>query len=449
MKNLGKNALKLVSGRVGRMKTTLAIALLLLLPALATLAYILFFGVNVVYYDQYEFVPLIDKLNTGDLTFGDLYAQHNEHRIFFPRLVMLGLAEITHYNTVAEMCVSWGLAVLTVALLFLMYRYQFGSSPKALLAFVPVAWLIFSLRQIDNWLCGWQLQIFLCILALVFSLYCLRRSRGLDGWLAFALSGGIVASFSFLNGLLAWPAGLLFLLLVKGKAGARSALVWSLAGALMGIAYFIGWSSASTTSVLDVIFHAPSSIQYLLVNLGAPLGYEKSQALASGIFLSAAILFVLYLAWKTRKLPANALWVTLLFFSVASSGACLFGRSALGIDQALSSRYVTLTSLAVIGLYVMVAGMLLDRSVAGNNKSPLLWTGYGMLLGVIILGLLVGYIGGIYFGASTHADFVSMKSTLQHYGTATDQELSRLYPFPSKVRLDAAILEKYRLNVFS
>lgn len=44
------------------------------------------FGVNVPFWDDWEMVPLFQKYDAGNLTLSDLLAQHNEHRIFFPRM---------------------------------------------------------------------------------------------------------------------------------------------------------------------------------------------------------------------------------------------------------------------------------------------------------------------------------------------------------------------------
>ena len=39
--------------------------------------------------DQWETVLFFDRLLQGTITFGDFIAQHNEHRILFPRLVFV------------------------------------------------------------------------------------------------------------------------------------------------------------------------------------------------------------------------------------------------------------------------------------------------------------------------------------------------------------------------
>lgn len=421
----------------------------LALPALIALLYITIFGVNVVYYDQFELVPVIEKLYTGTLTPGDLFAQHNEHRILFPRLVMLGLLSLTHYNTMAEMYFSWTVALITLGLTFVLFRKYVGKTALLLPLFVPVAWLVFNLRQVDNLLWGWQMQIFMCVAAFVLSIYLLDRSRGLDGSLAAAVASAVLATFSFVNGLLVWPAGIAFLILARGKNCLKECALWSLAGAAVWIFYFIGWSSPSNhPSIFYAISNAPGAILYLLTNVGSPLAWEKSHAVAVGFVLLAAIALTLAVLFWKKNLAPNAVWITFILFSLASSAACAVGRSGFGVDQALAPRYVTFTSLAVIGLYAIIAGMFVKRGTS-PQESTAVTLGYGMLTGIVILGLITGIIGGVYFGISEHANKSAMKEALINYKTASDSELEKNYPLVDRVRSGAAVLEKYHLNVFS
>src|SRR6267142_5943506 len=67
-------------------KVLAAVPLLILIWVVAR------YAIDVPYLDQWDFAPLIDKMYQGQLTFHDLWMQFNEHRIFFPKLIMLGLA---------------------------------------------------------------------------------------------------------------------------------------------------------------------------------------------------------------------------------------------------------------------------------------------------------------------------------------------------------------------
>src|SRR3989442_15697534 len=72
-------------------------------PVLALIILVQLYGVNIPFWDQWEMVPLFQKYRSGELEWGDLWAQHAEHRIFFPRLIMLGLAVLSDWNIMWEL----------------------------------------------------------------------------------------------------------------------------------------------------------------------------------------------------------------------------------------------------------------------------------------------------------------------------------------------------------
>ncbi|MDD1720217.1 MAG: hypothetical protein LUQ25_09175, partial [Methanoregulaceae archaeon] len=94
----------------------------IVLPVLICLCYILLDGKNLVFWDEWGMVPLFEKTMKGTLGWQDIFAQHNEYRIVFPRLAILGLAFMTRFNTVWEMVCSWLILVSILLILFAFYR---------------------------------------------------------------------------------------------------------------------------------------------------------------------------------------------------------------------------------------------------------------------------------------------------------------------------------------
>ena len=82
------------------------IALLTVIPMAHVAGIIGVYGVDVPYWDQWRLVPLLAALDDGTMRVSDLWAIHNEHRVLFPRLVMLGLAQLSGWNTRWEMAAS-------------------------------------------------------------------------------------------------------------------------------------------------------------------------------------------------------------------------------------------------------------------------------------------------------------------------------------------------------
>ena len=138
-----------------RMRWVIVIVLCLL-PAFIALMYIHSYGVNGVFWDEFSTVPLFEKYYDGTLAFRDFYAQHNEHRLLFPRLVMLPLGLATRFNTVAEMYVGWGFLCLSALPILFCCRRMHSDALTAYTAFIPAAWILFNLRQSENLLWGMQ-----------------------------------------------------------------------------------------------------------------------------------------------------------------------------------------------------------------------------------------------------------------------------------------------------
>ena len=100
-----------------------ALLILSTIPAIVILALIFRYGVNVPYFDQWDCEgKLFKKFWEHQLTWGDFWEQHNEHRMFFPKLIYLALAYATHWNVIAELIVTWLCVCIVSFSVYRMYR---------------------------------------------------------------------------------------------------------------------------------------------------------------------------------------------------------------------------------------------------------------------------------------------------------------------------------------
>jgi len=219
--------------------------LLILLPAALGVLYVRAFGVSVVYYDAWSVVPLFDKWSSGTLALPDLFDQHLEHRMFFPRIVELLLGGITGYDNVVEMYLIPACLLGTLVVLLLAAWENVGSW---LFVLVPIALLVFSFRQYENMLWGFQISFVFAqtfgVLAL-FLLYVLGRKSFKKLVFAGALGSATVASFSTAQGLLVWSAGLLQLFFSPLEKRTKRVLIslWTLIGLIEWVAYFFDYTT--------------------------------------------------------------------------------------------------------------------------------------------------------------------------------------------------------------
>src|SRR5258705_8047635 len=85
---------------------------LTLLPPCLLALLICRYSVDLPQWDQWAYVPFFEKLSHASLTFGDLFAQANEYRQFFPNLVFVALGWLTHWDLRYEMIVTFLTACL-------------------------------------------------------------------------------------------------------------------------------------------------------------------------------------------------------------------------------------------------------------------------------------------------------------------------------------------------
>jgi hypothetical protein len=74
----------------------------LLIPVAIYLWFIHQYGVNAIWYDQWDNIALLTHSSFGGVTYtghtslGMLWMQHNENRMLFPNLMVLALGSLTH-----------------------------------------------------------------------------------------------------------------------------------------------------------------------------------------------------------------------------------------------------------------------------------------------------------------------------------------------------------------
>ena len=453
--------------------------ILALVPLAFLIWVVVHYAVAVPYWDQWELVPLLEKTYHGELTFHDLWAQHNEHRPVFPQLIMLLLARLTHWNIHYELAVS-----ITLALgIFAVFIYQVkitGRKPgiAGLSGAIPaISLIVFSVSQYENWLWGWQLQMFLNLLAVAGGIVLLANDP--FRWWKFAAAAllGIVATYSFANGALIWPIGLLLLLLVPTGAGKRRAATagWILIGALTLGTYFHHYQKPENHPPLSLIFKMPVDYAVFVFKY---LGTICAQGLGGDVSAEGAFAFIFGLAgtvatgWAGWTLlrkkiagPGTLLpYFGLILYSVGSALVTGLGRLGFGTNQALASRYCT-TVVPLWGSLVVFLILLRTGGDRATNADPAQKKRHerpapqscrliaGCLLLAAIYMLVLSSVG-----ATAGARFLSQRQTsgrncllkvAANTASETDyQGLCTIYPRPPVVMELYPILVQHRLSVF-
>ena len=184
------------------------------------------YSVNVIFGDQWDDVAVIGHSYFHLFDWGSLWAQHNENRIFFPNLIVVLLAHTTHFNIQVEEYLSAVMLVVATGLL-ISDGQQAAGNLDALALLLPGSPVGLLPVQYENSLWGFQMAWYLVMLSLAAAIFLVDRPTLTWLGLAAAIVAGVVGSFSSLQGLLIWPAGLV--LLYHRRRAAPFVVAWIVA----------------------------------------------------------------------------------------------------------------------------------------------------------------------------------------------------------------------------
>ncbi len=344
------------------------------LAAAAAFWFIHRYAVNVIINDQWTDIDVIRRAHSGSLSFGALWAQHNENRILFPNLVVLALAYTTHFNIIVEDYLSVLLLSVTTGLLVLAHKRRCPSMQWIL--YCPVVLAFLSFDVLASALFGFLFSWFLVLLALAVAIFSLDRSE--LTWLG--LSAGVVAavvgSFSSLQGLLIWPAGLVLLYLRRRSVA--FGLVWVGSAVITWTLYFLNFNFAASggdnSYALD---HPLAAVKFFFFAIGDVIGVRlqpayrhsgaQTEVHAIGVLIFAIAVWAIVHGFRSGRSGASPIGVTLIVFGLLFVASITLGRLQMGESNA--SRYLPFQVTVWVGAYLA----LFDRPVRWTKEDRSIW----------------------------------------------------------------------------
>ena len=287
-----------------------------------------------------------DMLSRQRLTWSFLFAQHNEHRILFPRLVFALDHWLAAETYTVDLAVSVVLQAASVVLIAgLCRRGRPGPPVTRLLCLFVTTTTLFSAMQYDNFLCGYQVQffgVFTAGLAALWAVVALRSN--VTAFAAFALFA-TVATFTLANGLLCAYAAVPVAILCRRPPWVTIVIAVMAVG-LTGL-YLIGYvSPVQHRDPLLSLRNPLSTVIYSATEIGSVLsvlvpGLPRWAATAAG--LSAyAVCGLWFLRLLRRDSPGpEVLAFGIAAFLLATSLITAAGRAGLQPDYEFVSRYST------------------------------------------------------------------------------------------------------------
>ena len=404
-----------------------AMGVLILAPAAGLIALLAMYAVNVPFWDQWEFVTIAEKWQHGTLGFADFFAQHNEHRILFPRLIMFVLAVMTHWNTVYEVATNVLLAGAAFWFLWLLIKPTFTNVWLRSAVAAVVSLLFFSPSQFENWLWGWQIQWFLNVLGLVVAVWALSawKAKPIAKFVLAAVTAS-VATYSLASGFFVWLVCLPILWLNKDL---RKLMWWWISAAVVVVgSHYIGYVDPAYHPSKTLFLHEPINfIKYVLVYIGRPLIVDFSLWAPTTILYLAGFLVALGFMVKKHAayLTGNLLpWLCIGLYGLFAAGSTGVSRLGFGVEQAYSSRYITLSNLLLIaGLVVLfkIVEVAWQKKAIVRNLALVAIVGATLLIGV-------NYAKGAIQTKERHAHLIKVQQCAHNATSADDECLLLLYP---------------------
>lgn len=386
-------------------------------------------------------VALIQKMDHHTLSFFNLWHQYNEHRIFFPLLVLMLNAYLTHWNTISEVIINFCFASLTATLIVLFLKRTFNKLGVSVVAAMLVAAWFFSLIQWENWLWGWQLEWFMCVFGAIASIFLLTKQSELKNdnknksiLFLLAILSGIISTYSLSAGIVVWLVGLF--ILVSLKQSKKYIITWSVTSIAAIALYYYHYTVPIQSDRLTASFfmhHIDRFGSFFLTYLGASVGYGlpgSNSAMLTGVMLLLSLFPLLYFVWRDKKNFKKYLpWLSLMMFSLLCGLTITVGRLFLGTSEALASRYTTLSILYIIGITVLPLAILDNKRCVKKIRIPVTAGIFIISFFLLFFSYKFGFIG-----------FQERSTTLHNVKTCTSKPdpsnacLSSTYPIPAAIR---------------
>ena len=406
----------------------------ILLPLFFVFFFVYKFGITIPYLDQWELVPLLEKMHNNTLTLTDLWIQHNEHRIIFPQILMLLLARLSNWNIFLELCTNIVLATFT--LLFLLSILRSTSEIVSPWLKIFISLMIFSMVQYENWSWGWQIQFFMSILGSIIAIWAANKWQGKSSGLTIVTLAAVLSSYSFNTGLLTWPAVFVVLLLQK-KWKRKHIIILTLACIATVLLYYYKYTKPSYhPPILFFLDHPLIYARYVLTYLGCSLCWTYFPPFIMALIILALTLLAIFDIWRfdKQKLCNLAPWLALALYACLAACATGLGRAGFGWQQAACSRYTTISILLPLS-----TGVLLCHSIKLNlamDKKNLLKNRFFAvaIISIFLISYVSSYHNGIKLLRGRSMSINASAFCLAHPQIADEYFLKRLYPNPDIIR---------------
>jgi hypothetical protein len=408
--------------------------------------------------DQWEMVRFYQSWSQGTATIWDLAVAHNEHRILLTRLVFL--ADFTQFHGSLAFAYA-ALVVLQLGLAFavgLAIAQGRHAAERAAIIAVAAAFLV-SPVQLANLVQPFQSAIAsVCLFAMVAS-YAVARmadrspTNKRPTFLVIAVVAMLLSAYSMANGLAAAILATMLAILLPLRRRDKIAMV--VACGLIVAVYLWGFSAPDGgkeyRANLNTFQGVTAFIGFALAILGSVavrFGVTVSIVVGAAGVLIWTVLGAYFIASRPRggeqRDPNTTTLLALATFAIATAAMVAFGRTNMGIEQALSMRFGTFS----IVFWVALAGVAwrLDGTLAPTARW---WKPATASASVALLIMSYSAWTTLSPEIASHAALIDVVTEELRRGRFQPDHVSSVYPFPDAIRPATDFLRTNRLSIFA
>ncbi len=408
-------------------------------------------------WDHWAEILWLKNYYAGQWHISDLWRQHNEHRILFPRLFLLTDWFLFRGTNVFLLCSILLLQAGHAGIFIREVRdwRELSTAVRLTVAAIVVA-LFFSGANLNNFTWPFQISFILAFYAGTVSIYALiryaekcgkRKARAAAaGWLAVSAGSGMVATHSLSNGILIWPV-----LLLTGMVLRLQRRVLLSIGVVFGLVvwqYVSGYQLiAGHTNAVEALRHPLEVLAFVGAYLALPLAkIDHAVGAAVGLAVLSAFAWATVRMLRRRVLLLPRLVVLnlgVMLYIVAGALVTALGRVAVAPPEA-ALRYAT----PVCIFWACALLLALAEAETFRQRSAAV----AAVLAVAITGLIVTIVPLHLERCST---FVQLAQTVREAEVAlradvdAKVQIAAIYPDPEFAFALVDVLREHHRSLFA
>lgn len=399
---------------------------LVIFPILLSIFLIAKYGVNVPRVDDWAIMSIHETISNNGFHLKFFWQWHNEHRCFFPKLLLYSLSLITNWNVKAGMytVVILFTGVCGLHLAYLKTTFTNLGKTNNFLSYIPISLITFSFRQFENFFWGWQVTFAMVAFFVVLSIFLVQKYiiNNKIIYILFSILCAIIASYSSAQGLIVWPCLIIIciyeiLCMRKLKYLLTLILLVFTFSLVAGIYIGMGIPDIFSTGKLFLFF------PFVIIFIGSSIANEVSLAFFIGVLICIILLIELFLLFKNRRIRYNYYPIALILFGGGTGFVIAKGRLSFGLDQALSSRYTTFSIFILVGLYMIAFDLYI--SWLSNNEEMKMKLNKNYFLHLLTVINIIIFIISLcnYNFKSYKSTYQELQYALQNYKDFSPQNL--------------------------